>query len=140
MELDQWLCEHPPEARGLKAHAPDLQRLKALGYTQQQMSAWLATQGLAVSRQAVSKFFLRACATSAQPDAPRRNTSATAGTPEATTQQQPCNSQTNPNAAPPTEPGATLKARAQAVGDRYLQQTTSPLAAALLIARPPRNT
>lgn len=134
MELEQWLRDHPPEARGLKAHAPELQRLKALGYTQEQMRSFLATQGLNVSRQAISKFFLRHSATAAQPAAPAGNAIAPPRNPDATAEQQACNSKTNPSAAPPPAPAEpqTLKERAQAVGDRYLQQTLSPLAAQLL--------
>ena len=128
MELEQWLRENPRNLQGVNAHAAELQRLKALGYTQEQMRAWLATQGLQVSRQAISKFFLRARATAAPPEAtpapPQR-----APTGEALA----CNPSKNPSDEPPPEPAAaTLKGRAQRVGDRYLQQTLSPLAKQLL--------
>lgn len=147
MELDLWLREHPPEARGLKAHAAELQRLRGLGYTQEQMRAWLKTQGLSVSRQAISKFF---CTTTqpqrnpaqtpsnpAQPSAIKSNGPASASKPGATQEPQRCNKPPNPSAEPPPEPAEhlTLKARAQAVGDRYLQQTLSPLAAQLLSSK-----
>lgn len=131
MELEAWLRENPLAApQGLKAHAAALQQLKALGYTQDQMRAWLTTQGLQVSRQAISKFFLRARATGAPPEAtpaPLPRTSAATG------EQKACKPPKNPSAAPPPAPGeTTLKERAQAVGDRYLQQTLSPLASQLL--------
>lgn len=130
MDLEQWLRENPPELRGIKAHTQGLQQLKALGYTQEQMRAWLATQGLTVSRQAISKFFLRSNATTAQPTAPR----ATERTTQATTGTTTCNSTKNPNAGhrPAPAESQTLKGRAQAVGDLYLQNTPSPLAAQLL--------
>ena len=133
MELEQWLREHPPEARGLKAHAAALHQLRSLGYTQEQMRAWLNTQGMSVSRQAISKFFC----TAAQPTATHGNSPQ----PEATARQPSCNPLTNPNAAPPPAPAEplTLKARAQAVGDRYLQQTLSPTASQLLQNAPPRK-
>ena len=121
MELEQWLRENPRNLQGTSAHAAELQRLKALGYTQEQMRAWLATQGLQVSRQAISKFFLRVRATAAPPQR--------APTGEALA----CNPSKNLSDEPPPEPAAaTLKGRAQRVGDRYLQQTLSPLAKQLL--------
>lgn len=131
MELEQWLRENPRTLQGVSAHAAELQRLKALGYTQEQMRAWLATQGLQVSRQAISKFFLRERATSAPPEAtpapPQR-----APTGEVLS----CNPSKNPSGEPQHEPAAaTLKGRAQRVGDRYLQRTLSPLAQQLL--KPP---
>jgi len=128
MELEQWLRENPRNLQGVNAHAAELQRLKALGYTQEQMRGWLATQGLQVSRQAISKFFLRARATVAPPEAtpapPHR-----ASTGEAPA----CSPLKNLSDEPPPEPAAaTLKGRAQRVGDRYLKQTLSPLAKQLL--------
>lgn len=142
MELEQWLQQHPPTARGLKAHAAALHRMKSLGYTQEQMRGWLATQGLTVSRQAISKFFLPARATAAQPPATPGNHGATARATDATQEQPPCNIPTNRSAAPPPAPAEaqTLRERAQAVGDHYLQQTLSPLAAQLLSAKPPSKT
>ena len=124
---DEWLAANPP-ARPTSAAAPYLAQLAELrgqGYTWQQLSDWLALQGVTVSRQALTKFFLGRRATPAQAS---RN-------PDATRKQPRCNPRrTNPSAAPaaaPAEP-ATLKARAQAVGEQYLSNTLSPLAAQLL--------
>jgi len=81
--------------------------------------------GLSPSDQQV---FLRVRATAAPPEAtpapPHR-----ASTGEALA----CSPSKNPSDEPPPEPvAATLKGRAQRVGDRYLQQTLSPLAKQLL--------
>lgn len=133
-ELETWLREHPPDQRGLKAHAAELRHLKALGYTQEQMRAWLDTQGLTVSRQAISKFILRSGATAAQPVATTGNSHAIARPPEATATQPTCNNTKSPCDAPQPAPAEShsLRERAQAVGDRYLQRTLSPLASRLM--------
>ena len=125
--LAAWLAANPP-ARPTSAAAPflvQLAELRAQGYTWQQLSDWLALQGVEVSRQALTKFCLRQRATPAQP----------LSNPDATRKQPRCNPRKpNPIGVPAAAHAehATLKARAQAVGEQYLNNTLSPLAVQLL--------
>ncbi|PZP30466.1 MAG: hypothetical protein DI603_15190 [Roseateles depolymerans] len=120
---------HPPAQRGVLApHLGALKQLAQRGYTHQEMRAWLASQGVTVSRQAVTKALATHPATDRQP---LGNQPATAKQGEATKKR--CSTTpTNRGAAPPPGPDATLKERAQAVGDQYLTKTLNPLAAQLL--------
>lgn len=136
-ELDQWMQSHPPARRGLLGPYLDaLRQLDLAGYTHQEMRTWLASQGVTVSRQAITKALANHPATARQPVG---NQSATQKQGEATAR-QPCKTPKNHGAAPPAGPDATLKERAQAVGDQYLNKTLNPLTAQMLASKTNRKT
>lgn len=137
LDLDAWIQAHPPAQRGVLApHLEALQQLAQRGYSHQQMRAWLASQGVTVSRQAITKALATHPATDRQP---LGNPPATAKQGEAA-KKKPCSKTSkNPGAAPPPGPDATLKERAQAVGDQYLTKTLNPLTAQLLASKTNRK-
>ncbi|WP_377153619.1 hypothetical protein ACFJIX_18755 [Roseateles sp. UC29_93] len=138
--LDDWMASNPPAKRGpLAPYRKAMQRLYEAGYTHEAIRTWLAAQGIQVSRQAVTKALASepasTPATNRQPrgDQPQRHTQGEA------TATQPWKTSTNPSANPRPVPDATLKDRAQAVGDEYLNKIHNPLVTRLLSSKTNRK-
>lgn len=139
--LDDWMASHPPAKRGpLAPHRKAMQQLSDAGYTHQEIRTWLAAQGVQVSRQAVTK------ALASEPAlTPAINRHQCGDTPPShkqgeATAKQPWKTSTNPSADPQPGPDATLKGRAQAVGDKYLNKIHNPLLTQLLSSKTNRKT
>jgi len=127
--LEDWMTKHPPVQRGVLApHMAALRQLASAGYTHQAMRGWLASQGVEVSRQAITKAL---AATPASSRPPRGNQPAppALGTTEG---MHPCTTSKNPSVAAVPGLDATLKDRALAVGEKYLSNTLNPLVAQIL--------
>lgn len=138
--LDDWMASNPPAQRGVLApHMQSMRLLADAGYTHQEIRTWLADQGVRVSRQAITKALAsRPAMQPATNRLPSGNPPATKTQGEATGT-QPWKTSKNPGVAPPPGPDATLKDRAQAVGDQYLNKIHNPLVAQLLSGKTNRK-
>ena len=138
--LDDWMARNPPAKRGpLAPHRKAMQQLSHAGYTHEEIRTWLAAQGVRVSRQAVTKALAsEPAATPATNRQPRGNPPQSRTQGEATAT-QPWKTSTNPSADPQLVPDATLKDRALAVGDEYLNKINNPLVTRLLSSKTNRK-
>ena len=138
--LDDWMASNPPAQRGVLApHMQSMRQLAAAGYTHQEIRTWLADQGVQVSRQAITKALAsRPAMQPATNRLPSSNPPATGKQGEATGT-QPWKTSTNPSADPQLGPDATLKDRALAVGDEYLNKINNPLVTRLLSSKTNRK-
>ncbi len=134
--LEDWMANHPPMQRGVLApHMAALRQLARAGYTHQAMRDWLASQGVQVSRQAITKA-LAATPAASRPRHGHQPAPSSQGTAQGI---QPCTTSKNPGAAAASGPDATLKDRALAVGEKYLSNTLNPLVAQILTGKTHRK-
>ncbi|MDH0866476.1 hypothetical protein [Mitsuaria sp. GD03876] len=139
--LEDWMASNPPAKRGpLAPHRKAMQQLSDAGYTHEEIRTWLAAQGVQVSRQAVTKALASEPASTPASNRPQRGESPLSHMQGEATGTQPWKTSTNPSAAPRPGPDATLKDRAQAVGDQYLNKIHNPLVTRLLSSKTNRKT
>lgn len=117
-----------------------MQQLSDAGYTHQEICTWLASQGVQVSRQAVTKALASAPASTPASNRQPSGDSPLSHRQGEATAPQPWKTSKNPSVAPPPGPDATLRDRAQAVGDQYLNKIHNPLVTQLLSSKTNRKT